>query len=107
MQHVLGSYGDVNMRQTDDKYELIEMLSQHPDALCIIDYTLFDINDIEEMQILHDRFPDAAWIMFSVDLTIDFVRRIMAMGQNCSVLLKESPMHEIRECIDYATSANA
>lgn len=102
MQHVLGSYGDVNMRQTDDKYELIEMLSQHPDALCIIDYTLFDINDIEEMQILHDRFPDAAWIMFSVDLTIDFVRRIMAMGQNCSILLKESPMHEIRECIDYA-----
>ena len=102
MQHVLGSYGDVNMRQTDDKYELIEMLSQHPDALCIIDYTLFDINDIEEMQILHDRFLDAAWIMFSVDLTIDFVRRIMAMGQNCSVLLKESPMHEIRECIDYA-----
>ena len=100
--YVLGSFGDGECHQADDKYELMEQLRVHNDALVILDYTLFDINDVEELQIVHDRFPEARWILFSVDLSIDFVRRVIAMGQNCSILLKESPMHEIRECIDYA-----
>ena len=102
MMYVLGSFGDGKCHQADDKYELMEQLRVHNDALVILDYTLFDINDVEELQIVHDRFPEARWILFSVDLSIDFVRRVIAMGQNCSILLKESPMHEIRECIDYA-----
>ncbi|MDD6895492.1 MAG: response regulator transcription factor [Prevotellaceae bacterium] len=102
MMYVLGSFGDGECHQADDKYELMEQLRVHNDALVILDYTLFDINDVEELQIVHDRFPEARWILFSVDLSIDFVRRVIAMGQNCSILLKESPMHEIRECIDYA-----
>ena len=102
MMYVLGSFGDGECHQADDKYELMEQLRVHNDALVILDYTLFDINDVEELQIVHDRFPKARWILFSVDLSIDFVRRVIAMGQNCSILLKESPMHEIRECIDYA-----
>ena len=102
MMYVLGSFGDGECHQADDKYELMEQLRVHNDALVILDYTLFDITDVEELQIVHDRFPEARWILFSVDLSIDFVRRVIAMGQNCSILLKESPMHEIRECIDYA-----
>ena len=86
----------------EDKYEMIEQLRQHPDAIVVLDYTLFDINDVEELQILHDRFPEVRWLLFSVDLSLDFVKRVMAMGHGFSVLLKESPMHEIREAIDYA-----
>ena len=103
MQFILSSVEDTECHQADDKYELMEHLRQNGDALVVLDYTLFDINDIEELQIIHDRFPLARWILFSVDLSLDFVRRIIAMGSNCCVLLKESSMHEIRECIDYAT----
>ena len=102
MLYVLSSIEGAESHQADDKYELMEQLRQNPDALVVLDYTLFDINDVEELQILHDRFPLARWILFSVDLSMDFVRRVIAMGANCSVLLKESSMHEIRECIDYA-----
>lgn len=102
MQFVFSSLENAECRQADDKYELIEQLRQNPDALVVLDYTLFDINDVEELQVLHERFPLARWILFSVDLSLDFVRRVIAMGNNCSILLKESSMHEIRECIGYA-----
>ena len=96
MQFILSSVEGAESRQADDKYELMEQLRQHPDSIVVLDYTLFDINDVEELQILHDRFPLARWILFSVDLSIDFVRLVIVMGNNCSVLLKESSMHEIR-----------
>ena len=38
-----------------DKTELIEQLKSHGDAVVVLDYTLFDINDIEELEILHER----------------------------------------------------
>lgn len=101
IQYVLSSLDNAECHLAEDKYEMAEQLRQHPDAIVVLDYTLFDINDVEELQIFHDRFPNAAWLLFSVDLSIDFVRRVIAMGQNCSILLKESPMLEIRESIDY------
>ena len=44
-------------KQATDKTELIERLRQAGDAVVVLDYTLFDINDIEELEILHERFP--------------------------------------------------
>lgn len=85
-----------------DKTELIEQLRPHGDAIVVLDYTLFDINDIEELEILHERFPLAKWILFSFDLSSDFVRRAIAMSSLFSVLLKDSPLSEIRECLRYA-----
>ena len=37
-----------------------------------------------------------------VDLSQDFVRRVIAMGGRISILLKESSAHEVKECIQYA-----
>lgn len=103
MQYVISEMNkEAEFHRTDDKTELVEQLKVHGDALVVLDYTLFDINDIEDLQILHDRFPHAGWILFSVDLSVDFVRRAVAMGPEICILLKESPMHEIRECLQYA-----
>ena len=88
--------------RASDKIELIEQLKQHGDAIVVLDYTLFDINDIEELEILHERFPLAKWILFSFDLSSDFVRRAIALSSLFSVLLKDSPLSEIRECLRYA-----
>lgn len=88
--------------QADDKIELIEKLKQHGDAVIVLDYTLFDINDVAELEILYQRFPLAQWVLFSDDLTIDFVRRVVAISPRFSILMKESPAQEIRECLQYA-----
>ena len=89
--------------RTEDKTELVEQLKLQPEAIVVLDYTMFDMNDVEELQIFYDRFPKVHWILFSVDLSQDFVRRVIAMGGRISILLKESSAHEVRECIQYAT----
>jgi len=44
----------------------------------------------------------ARWILFSFDLSPDFVRRAIATTPQFSVLLKDSPLSEIRDCLRYA-----
>ena len=99
MMYVCQELGQVEMHRAEDKVELIEQLKQHPEAVVVLDYSLFDINDVEELEILYQRFPQVQWILFSVDLSGDFVRRVIAISPRFSILLKESPIQEIRECL--------
>lgn len=87
---------------TSDKVELIECLKDDIQATVILDYTLFDINDAAELMILYQRFPRVKWILFSEDLSIEFVRFLLASSSMFSILLKESPISEIREAIRFA-----
>ncbi|MBO5579092.1 MAG: response regulator transcription factor [Prevotella sp.] len=99
MMYVCQELGQVEMHRSEDKVGMIEQLKSHPDAVVVLDYTLYDINDVEELEILYQRFPDVQWILFSVDLSGDFVRRVIAISPRFSILLKESPIQEIRECL--------
>ncbi len=100
----LGS--DVETKYTEDKAELMLALSEDEDSVVILDYTLFDINDADELLILNQRFPEARWLLFSEDLSADFVRILIASSMQFSILLKESPMMEIKEAIRYCMSGN-
>lgn len=102
MMYVCQEMDDTVMRRAEDKAELIALLRQHPEAIVVLDYTLFDINDVEELEILHQRFPLVQWVLFSVDLSSDFVHRVIAISPRFNILLKESPILEIRECLMYA-----
>ena len=101
--YVLGGMDITDFQRADDKAEMIEQLKHWPDSIVVLDYTLFDINDVEELEILSLRFPLATWILFSVDLSADFVKRITAQGNQFSVLLKDASLHEVRDCLRYAT----
>ena len=91
MMHVCDKFCEQTYRQVADKTELIEQLKQNGEAVVVLDYTLFDINDIEELEILHERFPLAK-----------FVRRAIALTPLFSVLLKDSSLSEICDCLRYA-----
>jgi DNA-binding NarL/FixJ family response regulator len=99
--HIIGSIAGTEYTYTEDKNELLEALKSQQDAVVILDYTLFDINDIEELLVVNARFPKTRWLLFSENLSLDFVRRILASSNHFSILLKESPMSEIREAIDF------
>lgn len=86
-----------------DKAGLVECLKRHDSAVVVLDFTLFDINDADELLVLGERFPKVRWILFSVDLSTDLVRRVAVCPQ-FSVLLKESSLAEIRECLACAAA---
>lgn len=98
IQHVCAGLPDFVCRRALDKADLIQLLQEKENAVVVLDFTLFDIADADELQILHERFPLARWILFSEELSLDFVRRMVA-SPSFSVLLKESPLAEIRSCL--------
>ncbi|MDR2117976.1 MAG: response regulator transcription factor [Tannerellaceae bacterium] len=94
--------GAWTLRQAGNKKTLIQLLSVSPDAVVVLDYTLFDLSGVEELLILHDRFSKANWILFSEDLSIEFIRQTTFSGQSFSILLKDCALDEITEAIHLA-----
>lgn len=88
-------------KYVEDKTELMLALRENEDTVVILDYTLFDINDAAELLILNQCFPYTRWLLFSEDLSADFVRVLIASSSMFSVLLKESPLMEIKEAIRF------
>ena len=97
---------NVETKYIEDKAELMLALRENEDVVVILDYTLFDINDADELLILNQRFPSTRWLLFSEDLSADFVRVLTASSRQFSILLKESPMMEIKEAIRFCMADN-
>jgi DNA-binding NarL/FixJ family response regulator len=102
LMYVIDSIPETAYSYIEDKTELMEALKEQEDVVVILDYTLFDINDAEELLILHERFPKTRWLLFSEDLSHDFVRLLIVSSNQFGVLMKESSLQEIREGIDFA-----
>jgi DNA-binding NarL/FixJ family response regulator len=88
-----GNHEDVTF--ATDKRELIAYLNVNPDSLVILDYTLFNFESVNELTILDVRFPDTDWILFSDELSDEFLRSILFNSQSFSVLLKDASAEEI------------
>ena len=94
-------------KESSDKAGLIEQLKTvAPDgeAAIILDYTLFDINDADELLILCLRFPHVRWILFSDDLSVEFIRRVVVSSPMVSIVMKGSPLSEIRDSMRAAVA---
>ena len=85
-----------------DKAGLVELLKEHPCAIVVLDYTLFDFVDIEQLLIVSERFALSHWILISDDLTPDFMSRLVYSTHQFSIVFKDSPLWEIREALTAA-----
>lgn len=101
LQYVIEKMEGVETKYVEDKAELMLALREDEDTVVILDYTLFDINDADDLLVLNQRFPYTRWLLFSEDLSADFVRILIASSMQFSILLKESPMMEIKEAIRF------
>ena len=63
--------------EADNKAELIQQLRLHPEAVVILDYTLFDFTGADELIVLHERFKTADWLLFSDELSVGFLRQVL------------------------------
>ena len=106
LTYVIEKMEGFETKYVEDKTELMLALKENEDTVVILDYTLFDINDAAELLILNQRFPYTRWLLFSEDLSADFVKVLIASSSMFSVLLKESPMMEIKEAIRFCVASN-
>lgn len=54
------------------------------------------------LSILCQRFPSTWWVLFSDDLSQDFIHQVAITCPTCGIVLKECDMAEIREALRYA-----
>lgn len=106
MIYILQGIEGMEWKYTEDKAELMLALKDNDDTVVVLDYTSFDINDADELLILQQRFTYTRWLLFSEDLSADFVRVLIASSMQFSILLKESPMSEIKEAMKFCIHGN-
>ena len=90
----------------DDKTELLLKLKEHPDSIILLDYTLFDFSDADNLLIAADRFSASQWILISEDLTTDFIAQVYYSSHNVSILFKDAPINDITAAIRSAQDGN-
>ncbi len=79
----------------DTKAELVKQLTQHPEAVIVLDYTLSDFAGVDELLNVGYRFPQARWLLFSDELSYDFIRRLTTSSEVFSIVLKSCDLDEI------------
>ena len=80
-----------------DKAGLVELLKEHEDAIVLLDFTLFDFTDAEQLLIVGERFALSQWILISDELTPAFMRRVVYSSHQFSIVFKDGPLNEVRE----------
>ena len=103
LMYVIGQMGGCDSRRVEDKNDLLQVLSRDVSSVVVLDYTLFDFNDMDELLIVSQRFPLVHWVLFSEDLSTEFAHHMVVASNLFSIVMKESPLSEIREEIGRAS----
>ena len=83
-----------------DKARLVELPKEHESAVVLLDYTLFDFTDEDQLLIIGERFSLSQWILISDELTPQFLRRVVYSSHQFSVVFKDGPLSEVREAVN-------
>ena len=91
--------GNVVYKATD-KAGLVELLKEHEAAVVVLDYTLFDFADEDQLLIVAERFALSEWILISDELTPQFLRRVIYSSHQFSIVYKDGTLKDIRDALD-------
>jgi DNA-binding NarL/FixJ family response regulator len=82
-----------------EKKELKILLNEQPTSMVILDYTLFDFESVNELLILQTRFEHVDWILFSDELSDEFLRTLLYNTSSFSVIMKDCSKEEIGSAV--------
>jgi DNA-binding NarL/FixJ family response regulator len=91
--------GSSAVHDATEKAELIRLLTQRPNALALLDYTLFDFTQAQELINLCARFSAAHVLLISADLSGSFVKLVSVGTTNTSMVFKNSAYTEISDAL--------
>lgn len=92
-------YNVIEVLDVSDKKELVTLLGANPNSVVVLDYTLFDFESANELVFLQGRFEQVDWILFSDELSDDFLRTLLFNTNSFSVLMKDSSKEEILSAV--------
>lgn len=84
--------------EVSDWKSLKESLVDFPGACVVLDYTLLDCS-VEQLLVLHERFPNVDFVLFSEQLGRNLIRRVLFEEAKFHVLMKDASLIEVRQCL--------
>lgn len=97
-------YGEIF--SAHDKAGLVQLLKEHEDAVVVLDYTLFDFADENQLLIIAERFSLAQWILISEELTPQFLRSIVYLSNQFSIVFKDGTLKDVRDALEAVSHHN-
>jgi len=103
-----GEYASVE--HATNKHELGELLKNSTassegktlSAVVILDYTLFDFNNPENLTIMCDLYRDSTmWLLLSEELTSEFLRYVLYGTSNVGVAYKDASIDVLSEALRF------
>jgi DNA-binding NarL/FixJ family response regulator len=85
--------------------ELQERLRLFPDALVVLDYTLFDFASMQQMLHVKSAAKKAVWLLFSNELSEHFLRYVLLSDPTINVVMKNDSKEEIMLALRNTASA--
>ena len=92
--------------KASDKAGLVALLKEHESAVVLLDYTLFDFADEDQLLIVAERFSLSQWILISDELTPQFLRRVIYASHQFSIVFKDGPVKDIRDALEATSHHN-
>lgn len=74
-------------------------LSSHPNAMVVVDYTLFNFASMEQMLHIRTSAPKSSWLLFSEELSKPFIRYVLITDPTMSVVMKHDSEKEIKQAL--------
>ena len=99
LESLLRQDKEATVYRASDKASLVTLLKEHEAAVVLLDYTLFDFSDEDQLLIVAERFSLSDWILISDELTPQFIRRVVYSSHQFSVVYKDGPLSEVREAV--------
>lgn len=96
-------FGKSQVETARTRAELRQGLLRHPDAVVILDYTLFDFISVNQLLNMKAGAKQSSWILFSDELEEFFLRQILLADPTLCVVMKQNPLHNIVDAITSAT----
>lgn len=92
-------YPDAVVKDVHNKADLLRLLQTLKEAVVVLDYSLFDFDDVNALIVAEQRFPQVHWVLFSDEFTDNFVRRLTGESASFSFVSKQSDVAEIEEAL--------
>ncbi len=103
LERLLVREEDSDIRRVSDRAGLFHTLKETDgDCIVILDYTLFDFADEEQLLIVSDRYSDSQWVLISEDLTVNLLRKVIYSSHQFSIVFKDATLDEVRQAIHSA-----
>ena len=100
LESLIRSSSESDIFRVSDKAGLVQALKEHENAVVLLDYTLFDFTDEDQLLIIAERFALSQWILISDELAPQFLRRVVYASHQFSIVFKDGPLKDLRDALD-------